>query len=140
MKIIICLDDNGGMLFNNRRQSRDKEVLQDIINNLNGNKLYISPFSEKLFGDYTDCVIVDEEFLADCCENKICFVENENLKNVSYINEITVYKWNRAYPADFKCDIDFSLYEPIEATDFKGFSHEKITKQTYRLKGDVYER
>ena len=31
MKIIVCLDDNNGMLFNNRRQSRDKTVVEDII-------------------------------------------------------------------------------------------------------------
>ncbi len=134
MKIIICLDDNGGMLFNNRRQSRDKEVLRDIINNLDGNKLYISPFSEKLFSDFSDYIVIDEDFLIGSCENKICFVENQELKNASAVNEITVYKWNRVYPADFKCDIDFSLYELIEAVDFKGFSHEKITKETYRTK------
>lgn len=134
MKVIICLDDNGGMLFNNRRQSRDKEVLKDIINNLKGNKLYISAFSQKLFGDYTDCVMVDEDFLAGSCESRICFVENKSLKNLSAINEIIVYKWNRVYPADFKCDVDFSTYELVESIDFKGFSHEKITKETYRPK------
>ena len=134
MKVIICLDDNGGMLFNNRRQSRDKEVLKDIINNLKGNKLYISAFSKKLFGDYTDCVMVDEDFLAGSCESKICFVENKSLKNLSAINEIIVYKWNRVYPADFKCDVDFSAYELVESIDFKGFSHEKITKEAYRPK------
>ena len=134
MKVIICLDDNGGMLFNNRRQSRDKEVLKDIINNLNGNKLYISEFSQKLFGDYTDCVMVDEDFLADSCESRICFVENKSLKNLSAISELIVYKWNRVYPADFKCDVDFSVYELVESIDFKGFSHEKITKEAYRPK------
>lgn len=133
MKVIICLDDNGGMLFNNRRQSRDKEVLKDIINNLKGKKLHISPFSEKLFADYSENVIVDEDFLNKASENDVCFVENKPLKDVSVISEITVYKWNRIYPSDLKCDIDFSLYTLVESVDFKGFSHDKITKETYKL-------
>ena len=133
MKVIICLDDNGGMLFNNRRQSRDKEVLKDIINNLKGKKLHISPFSEKLFADYSENVIVDEDFLNKASENDICFVENNALKDVSGIKEIVVYKWNRIYPSDLKCDIDFSLYTLVESVDFKGFSHDKITRKTYKL-------
>lgn len=133
MKVIICLDDNGGMLFNNRRQSRDKEVLKDIINNLKGEKLRISPFSEKLFGDYSENVIVDEEFLIKASENDICFVENNALKDICGIDEIVVYKWNRLYPSDFKCDIDFSRCDLVDSVEFKGFSHEKITKETYKL-------
>lgn len=132
MKVIICLDDNGGMLFNNRRQSRDKEVLKDIINNLKGEKLFISPFSEKLFDDYSENVIIDEEFLIKARENDICFVENDTLKDVSGINEIVVYKWNRVYPTDFKCSVDLSELELVETIDFKGFSHDKITKETYK--------
>ena len=133
MKVIICLDDNGGMLFNNRRQSRDKEVLKDIIDSLKGNKLYASAFSQKLFSDYADSVIIDDDFLTKASENDLCFVENKPLKSVSGINEIIVYKWNRIYPADFKCDIDLSKYKLVESIDFKGFSHEKITKEIYRL-------
>ena len=31
MKVIVILDDNLGMLFNNRRQSRDRVLIDDII-------------------------------------------------------------------------------------------------------------
>ena len=30
MTLYVCLDDKNGMLFNNRRQSRDRVVLEDI--------------------------------------------------------------------------------------------------------------
>ncbi len=133
MRVIICLDDNGGMLFNNRRQSRDKEVLKDIVDCLEGGKLYISEFSQKLFSDYADFVIVDDGFLTKAGVNDLCFVENKSLKDASDISEIIVYKWNRIYPADFKCDVDFSKYKLVQSIDFKGFSHEKITKETYKL-------
>lgn len=140
MKVIICLDDKGGMLFNNRRQSRDKEVLKDIVNNLDEEKLYISPFSEKLFADFSDCIVIDEDFLINASENTACFVENKSLEGVSGISEIIVYRWNRVYPADFKCKVDFSLFTLVESVDFKGFSHEKITKETYKYKGDSNEK
>lgn len=32
MNVIVCVDDNNGMLFNKRRQSRDKAVIDKIIN------------------------------------------------------------------------------------------------------------
>ena len=31
MKLIICVDDNNGMMFNRRRQSKDREVRHDIL-------------------------------------------------------------------------------------------------------------
>ncbi len=127
MKIIVCLDDNGGMLFNNRRQSRDRVVCENIIENLNGEKLFISPFSQILFENYKDAVCVSEDFLK---KGSICFVENKSLSQHD-TDEVIVYRWNRAYPSDFYCDIDFSKYSLSEQTEFSGFSHEKITKQVY---------
>lgn len=128
MKIIVCLDDNGGMLYNNRRQSRDRVVYEDIINSLNGEKLFISPFSQLLFENYKDNICVCEDFLE---KGNICFVENQSLSQYD-ADEIIVYKWNRAYPADFYCDIDFSKCSLSEQTEFQGKSHEKITKQIFK--------
>ena len=128
MKIIVCLDDNGGMLFNNRRQSRDRAVCADIIKNLDGEKLFISPFSQLLFENYNDSICICEDFLK---KGNICFCENQSLSQY-YADEIIVYKWNRVYPADFYCDIDFSVYSISEQTEFQGNSHEKITKQIYK--------
>lgn len=134
MKIILCLDDNNGMLFNNRRQSRDKTVIEDIISNLKNERLFISSFSEKLFDEYSENIIVDEEFLEKISDDNICFVENQSLKDLENITEITVYRWNRVYPADFCCDVDFSKFTLISETEFKGNSHDKITKQIF-IKG-----
>lgn len=129
MKIIVCLDDNNGMLFNNRRQSRDRVVVEDIISDLNGKKLLVSPFSESLFKDCNDAIVVDVDFLknADC--ESVCFVENEELSSYENIDEIIIYRWNRVYPADFTCDIDLSKYNIADITEIVGNSHEKITKQ-----------
>ncbi len=134
MKIILCLDDNNGMIFNNRRQSRDKTVVEDVISNLGNEKLLISPFSEKIFEEYSENTTVDEDFLKNACDDNVCFVENHSLKDFENITGITVYRWNRVYPADFCCDVDFSKFSLISETEFKGNSHEKITKQIF-IKG-----
>gem|GEM_PF-5722604 len=31
MDVFVCLDDRNGMLFNHRRQSRDREVIRDVL-------------------------------------------------------------------------------------------------------------
>lgn len=128
MKIIICLDDNGGMLFNNRRQSRDRVVCEDVVKNLNGEKLFISPFSQILFESYKNDVLACEDFLT---KGNVCFVENQVL-SLCNADEVIVYRWNRVYPSDFYCDIDFSKYSLAEQAELEGFSHEKITKEIYK--------
>lgn len=132
MKVILCLDENGGMLFNGRRQSRDKNVTADIIADLNDAKLYISPFSKVVFEQYPDKVIVDENFLEKIAEDGVCFAEERLPENTQSIKEITVYRWNRVYPADMYCNIDFSKFVLVCEKEFKGNSHTVITKQVFK--------
>ena len=130
MKIAVCVDDNGGMLFNKRRQSRDKVVLTDLMNL--SERICIHPFSEKLFVEYAEFVSVNEKFLEDAQENDFCFVENQLLKQYEEnIDQLIVYKWNRKYPADFRLDLDLSQWNLKEQTEFVGNSHEKITREIY---------
>ena len=130
MEIIICLDDNNGMLFNNRRQSRDSKVLEDIKNSLKGN-LTIFPFSEKLIKGSE----IPYELMSDTVnENAVIFVEDRGIKKLlSAVHKITVYRWNRVYPADMSLDIDFAEegFKSVSVCEFEGSSHEKITKEVY---------
>lgn len=128
MKFIVCLDDKNGMLFNNRRQSRDKVVTEDIFNNLQNEKLLINEFSAKLFAEYGSKV----ELTDIPIKNRTFFAENLDLSDFETdISQIVVYRWNRIYPADFVCNIDFSKYKVDSQVEFAGNSHEKITKITY---------
>ena len=128
MKIIICLDDNNGMLFNNRRQSRDSIVLEDIFKDLAGAPLNIFPFSQKLFASFNDKTTV----CSSLSENNVYFIEDIDIKPYeAQIKEIVVYKWNRVYPADFYCEIDFSAFNVADQAELQGSSHEKITKIIY---------
>ena len=45
MKLIVCIDDNGGVAFNHRRQSRDRFLIDDIIEGLRGEKIFIEEYS-----------------------------------------------------------------------------------------------
>ncbi len=136
MNIILCLDNEKGMTFNNRRQSRDSVVIADIINNLNGENLVISSFSEKLFNEYIGSVTVfpDDEFkvLLQNGVNETYFVENTDVSSVlDKVDKLTVYCWNRLYPADLYCTVDFNCFKQKNASELAGSSHEKITKAVY---------
>ena len=129
MKIALCVCDNMGMLFNSRRQSRDRELIKDFIETAKNNRIFIGKFSEILFSEYE--VIIDDNMMVNAEENDFCFVENINITPYAdKINEIVIYKWNRIYPADFYFEMPagFALKETAE---FKGSSHEKITKEVY---------
>lgn len=129
MKIAVCVDDNMGMLFNSRRQSRDRELIKDFVETANNNNIYIKPFSKILFEEYK--VIIDNNMLNNAQENDFCFLENESiLPYIDKVNELIIYRWNRNYPYDFCFEMpeNFSLKE---STEFKGSSHEKITKEIY---------
>lgn len=127
MVLIVCVDDKNGMMFNGRRQSRDKLVIDDLIKIVGENKLYCTEYTAKLFNDF--------EFKPEICENFY------NLSNDSYIfienpddipeniTKIIKYLWNRHYPSDKKFNIsDFKLESSYE---FCGKSHEKITREIY---------
>lgn len=129
MKVAVCIDDNSGMLFNSRRQSRDRELIADFVKAAGNNRILIKPFSKILFESYS--VTADEKFLEIAEENDYCFVEDESLLPYSSrISELIIYKWNRRYPADFIFEIPEGFVLK-ETSEFKGSSHEKITKEIY---------
>ena len=51
MKVISIVDDNYGIMFNNRRVSKDSVLNKHIIKMLDGRKLWLSLYSKQLFGD-----------------------------------------------------------------------------------------
>ena len=127
MKLYVCLDDRNGMLFNRRRQSRDKAVLEDIRSRCRG-KLVIDPFSEKLIREaeipYVLLPETGEDFFAETIPSDDMLEQTQKL---------VIYRWNRHYPADVRWDPDLDALGFVlrETTDFPGTSHEKITRVVY---------
>ena len=134
MTVILCIDDRGGMLFMKRRLSRDRELTADIEKSVGDGILYISDFSESLFADSNVSVMCVSNPLDSAGEDDFAFIENLQLENsLSKIKRLIIYKWNRKYPFDFSLDIiptEHGFYLK-EVEDFKGYSHDKITKEIY---------
>lgn len=134
MNVIVCIDDSFGMLFNNRRQSRDSVLINRVIEMCDKSRLWIGEFSRPLFSTF-DCriMIINDSFLDEAKSGDYCFVENMHL--APYINKIEkliVFKWNRNYPSDFSLDIDLSNWSLLSSDNFKGSSHKEITMEVYR--------
>lgn len=136
MKIIVCVDDQNGMMFNKRRQSRDSVLIQDVLNSTTGGHLLIAPYSKILFQDCDKgAYIVSDSLLDDALSDDSCFIENKSLLPYSdRIDELIIYRWNRTYPADMHLDIDPTALSMmlVSTTEFAGSSHEKITKELYK--------
>ncbi len=134
MKIIVCLDDRNGMLFHKRRQSSDRVLTGKIIELAGESTLWMHPYSQKLFDGTAQNICVDPLFLKRAGQGDYCFVETEDVSAyAASIEEIILFRWNRAYPAD--------LYFPVEllkafgrkdhVLTFCGNSHDKITMEVF---------
>ena len=135
MRVIACIDDNGGMTFNNRRQSRDRVLNADVVEMARGGKLFISPYSLLLFEESDAELCVSENFLENAEDDGYFFVEDRALAPYAdRIDEVVLYKWNRRYPCQTYFDLDLRALglECVSVKDFEGYSHEKITKEIYR--------
>ncbi len=131
MNLIVVLDDRNGMMFNHRRQSRDR-VLTDRILQISGGKLTIHPYSAELFaGKEVDLTIAEDPFAA-AGKGEWCFLETcDPGAFAEKIERLVVYRWNRIYPSDLQCSLDLSVMKTISKADFAGYSHEKITEEVY---------
>jgi len=132
MKIIVCVDKKNGMMFNGRRQSRDRLLIHELQNHLNGAPLRIAPCSQSLFQKSSISCTVAENPLEGASEEEYCFVENQSLMPwQDQIAEVILYNWNRQYPADFTFDLDMKGFRRVSSADFSGASHNKITKEVW---------
>lgn len=135
MIICVVVDDNMGMTFNHRRQSKDKTLRKYILQMVNHQKLWMNTYTAKQFGtSLTDNVIIDDDFLEKAGDDDFCFVENVSLLDYQErVHTVFLFKWNRVYPADTY--FDMMLSEPdwhcASISEFEGNSHEKITREEW---------
>lgn len=77
MKLIICVDDNNGMMFNRRRQSKDREVRHDILAYTMPERIWMNEYSlEQFETDDISRIQVANNFLIQADDNDYCFIEN----------------------------------------------------------------
>lgn len=134
MIIFVCVDNRSGMLFNSRRQSSDRYVITDIVKEVGGADLYLSPYSKSLFSNQELSLKVSEDFLGQAGAGDYCFVEKNNiLPYKDSLESLIIYRWNRDYPGDFYLDLNPEKFSSKSHTsiDFKGYSHDIITKEVF---------
>lgn len=133
MIIGVAIDDNNGLMFNNRRQSQDRALRRDLLHVSSGKKLWINQYTKMQFEpEESKDIVVDDDFLDKAQNGDICFVEDHLLTPYKdRIEELILYKWNRKYPADLHLDINLDGWILISKTEFAGYSHEKITKEVW---------
>ncbi len=136
MHIIVCVDERGGMLFNKRRQSRDRLLRARILSGLGGRRFLMNDYSFRQFrfDDGKERITVDADFLKHAEAGDVCFVENTDvLPYRDRIETVTVYKWNRRYPSSIRLPSGIIGGRALISTeDFGGSSHDKITEEIYK--------
>ena len=133
MKLIVCLSDDNGMMFNYRRQSRDRVLISDMIQHVGETPLWISPYSAPLFGEDCPHLQVSPAPSQAAGKNDYCFVEDTPLpKTLEDVNEILIYRWNRLYPSDVFFTCNTSAFRLTESSEFAGSSHDNITKEIWK--------
>lgn len=136
MIIIACIDERKGMMFNHRRQSRDRAVYEDILKECKGKTLYMTAYSRDLFekNDRTE-IIVSEDMLQQAEADSLCFIEDTKITGYEdKIHKVILYQWNRHYPADtyFSMELSGSQWQLMGKEAFQGSSHELICKEVYQ--------
>ena len=134
MRLIICLDDRNGMMFNGRRQSRDRALIEDIEASVGGGTIYTSLYSAPLFEGAGVKAVISEEIPLDAGSLAVYFMEDRSPSPyLASFDGVTVYRWNRHYPADVVFDVDLKTcgFRLVEQIDFAGTSHETITKEIF---------
>ncbi len=131
MKVITCVDNDGGLFFNERRQSQDRGFISNLLQLCKGRTLYISDYSAPLFPKEKHIKVVEDP-LKTAKKRQFCFVEGQYLKPYEdKIEALILYHWNRDYPADRYLDLDLTQWTLVETTTFAGTSHDHIRREVY---------
>lgn len=134
MIVVVALDDNGGMMFNRRRQSKDRVLRQDLLQTVGDSRLWMNAYTAKQFEQPLDAhIAVSETFMEEARPGEYCFIEGAIPDDLlSRVEGFVVYRWNRVYPEDVSFSISLEPWALVKATEFPGNSHEKITKEVYK--------
>lgn len=131
---VVVTDKSGGVRFNRRRQSRDRELIADLCRKTPGD-VYVTEESAELFADFADRIRVVADPLAECPSGGCAFVEGTPLAPyLSEISTLVVYSWGEDYPTDTYFDIDPAAegFRQVARYKFQGYSHQKIVKGVYQ--------
>lgn len=134
MTLILCVDDQGGLAFHNRRQSQDRAVRADMLELCKDHALCVTPYTAHQFDaeEQARLTIVQTGF-EHAAQDVYCFLENiDIIPYITCAKEIVLYYWNRVYPSDQRLSLPLEGWNCCEHIEFAGYSHEKITREVYK--------
>ncbi len=135
MTVAVCIENRGGLLFLNRRVSRDRAILADLAA-FPKERLLAHPFSLSYLEGAGLTVLAMPDFLDKAQKGDLCFLENQPLApHLERVKRLLVYRFGEAYPFDFSFDLfpRLSALSLTERTEFAGFAHKTITREIYSL-------
>ena len=132
MKIIICVDNENGMLFMGKRQSQDIMLRNKILEIVGDSKLWVSEYTAGQF-ETKEVLTVDNDYISKAEAEDYCFVEDMGY-DISKTDEVILCHWNRSYPGEtyFETDLKTAGFKKKKTENIIGSSHKKITIETYR--------
>ena len=151
MILVVCVDDQWGMSFNGRRQSRDKAQRRHLIEMAEGAPIWMNEYTGRLFradgylpddtpdADYRERQVpadirVADDYLRQAGRREYAFAEMEDVSDLmDRVEGVIVYKWGRQYASDrlFPRKV-LKKFKLAGSETFKGTSHENISCVRYR--------
>ena len=133
MKVIVCIDERGGVCFHGRRVSQDRQQREDVLIHYGDEGLLMKESASRLYG-INDSVTVIQDWKEELTDSRWWVAEDtEFLCWKDQLEELVIYKWNRTYPFDEKLSVplDRQIWKKKKKRQFSGSSHEKIDVEHY---------
>ncbi len=137
MKLIVCLDEHNGLMFNHRRQSKDALLRQHILKLCGSSRLWMNAYTASQFEQPLDArICVDEHFLEHAAKGDFCFAEDVTSirDRLPQLEALYIYRWNRSYPFDLAfTDTAEELHlHQVGTSELAGSSHDTITEEIWK--------
>ena len=131
MILMVCIDDRGGMMFNHRRQSRDRVLCARMLEIAKDSCLHVTPYTQKIFDTAAPLCVSDAPWLK-AAEGEYYFAEDGEIP-MERVEQVYLYRWNRAYTGDryFEADLAALGFVLTRSEDFAGSSHDQMTEEIY---------
>ncbi len=131
MHVLLTVDENYGIAYNYRRQSRDRKVAERIASIVGKKTLWCTETTAKILGEIPGLKLSQTPLLT-AGRGEYVFAERQQIDEVEEkIESIYLFHWNKVYPSDVRLHFDFSGWTKVSEEEFEGNSHPHITLERY---------
>ena len=134
MTVIICVDNNGGILFNGKRQSKDRifrKYLLDIVEKENC-RIAMTPYTYGQFQEDKRKEQIDVKNIFSFDEDYI-FLEQSIPISWEKVNNLILCCWNRDYPTDEYFNLPIGVECVLRKTEEIVSDSHTLTIETYEV-------